>query len=571
MPMFRKSLVAIVLTLVITACQESLPPADLIIIGGKIYTMETDRPMADALAVRGDTIIYTGDSIQVMDFKGPNTQVINLKGKTLTPGFIEGHGHIMGLGYNEMNLDLMGTKNFDEIVSMVKSAAAKAAPGEWIVGRGWHQDKWDVMPSKMVKGFPTHDLLSEAAPNNPVVLSHASGHNALVNAEAMRKAGIYALNAEKINVPVGGEIIRDALGNPTGLFNETAEDLIYRVMPQNSPESDQKALELAIAACLRNGVTSFQSAGENDSVIELIKKFRDGGKLSTRMYLMLSGSDHELVNKYFQSGPSVDKWVNVRSVKLYGDGALGSRGAWLLEDYADEAGNRGQPNMVIDSVYSVSRRALKSGFQVNTHAIGDRANREVLDQYEKAFKENPGAAESSRFRIEHAQHLHPDDIPRFKKLGVIAAMQAVHLSSDRPWAINRLGAKRIIDGAYVWKSLLNTGAIIVNGSDVPVEPINPLASFYASVTRKTLKGEPEGGYEPEQAMSREQALRSYTLDAAYGAFEENIKGSIRPGKLADFTVFSKDIMSVPANEILSTTVEMTIVGGKILYQSESNN
>jgi predicted amidohydrolase YtcJ len=571
MPMFRKSLVAIVLTLVITACQESLPPADLIIIGGKIYTMETDRPMADALAVRGDTIIYTGDSIQVMDFKGPNTQVINLKGKTLTPGFIEGHGHIMGLGYNEMNLDLMGTKNFDEIVSMVKSAAAKAAPGEWIVGRGWHQDKWDVMPSKMVKGFPTHDLLSEAAPNNPVVLSHASGHNALVNAEAMRKAGIYALNAEKINVPVGGEIIRDALGNPTGLFNETAEDLIYRVMPQNSPESDQKALELAIAACLRNGVTSFQSAGENDSVIELIKKFRDGGKLSTRMYLMLSGSDHELVNKYFQSGPSIDKWVNIRSVKLYGDGALGSRGAWLLEDYADEAGNRGQPNMVIDSVYSVSRRALKSGFQVNTHAIGDRANREVLDQYEKAFMENPGAAENSRFRIEHAQHLHPNDIPRFKKLGVIAAMQAVHLSSDRPWAINRLGVKRIIDGAYVWKSLLNTGAIIVNGSDVPVEPINPLASFYASVTRKTLKGEPEEGYEPEQAMSREQALRSYTLDAAYGAFEENIKGSIRPGKLADFTVFSKDIMSVPANEILSTKVEMTIVGGKILYQSESNN
>jgi predicted amidohydrolase YtcJ len=571
MPMFRKSLVAIVLTLVITACQESLPPADLIIIGGKIYTMETDRPMADALAVRGDTIIYTGDSIQVMDFKGPNTQVINLKGKTLTPGFIEGHGHIMGLGYNEMNLDLMGTKNFDEIVSMVKSAAAKAAPGEWIVGRGWHQDKWDVMPSKMVKGFPTHDLLSEAAPNNPVVLSHASGHNALVNAEAMRKAGIYALNAEKINVPVGGEIIRDALGNPTGLFNETAEDLIYRVMPQNSPESDQKALELAIAACLRNGVTSFQSAGENDSVIELIKKFRDGGKLYTRMYLMLSGSDHELVNKYFQSGPSIDKWVNIRSVKLYGDGALGSRGAWLLEDYADEAGNRGQPNMVIDSVYSVSRRALKSGFQVNTHAIGDRANREVLDQYEKAFMENPGAAENSRFRIEHAQHLHPNDIPRFKKLGVIAAMQAVHLSSDRPWAINRLGVKRIIDGAYVWKSLLNTGAIIVNGSDVPVEPINPLASFYASVTRKTLKGEPEEGYEPEQAMSREQALRSYTLDAAYGAFEENIKGSIRPGKLADFTVFSKDIMSVPANEILSTKVEMTIVGGKILYQSESNN
>ncbi len=569
--MLRKLFIPVTFILLLASCRESIPPADLIILGGKIYTMENESPVVDALAVRGDSIIYTGDSIQVMDLKGSNTRIINLKGKTLTPGFIEGHGHIMGLGYNEMNLDLMGTKNFDEIVSMVKSAAEKAAPGEWIVGRGWHQDKWDVLPAKMVKGFPTHDLLSAAAPNNPVVLSHASGHNALVNAEAMRKAGIYALSAEKITVPVGGEIIRDALGNPTGLFNETAEDLIYRVMPRNSLESDQKALELAIAACLRNGVTSFQSAGENDSVIELIKKFRDNGKLSTRMYLMLSGSDHDLVNKYFQSGPSVDKWVNVRSVKLYGDGALGSRGAWLLEDYSDEAGNRGQPNMIIDSVYSVARRALKSGFQVNTHAIGDRANREILDQYEKAFKENPDAAENTRFRIEHAQHLHPDDIPRFKKLGVIAAMQAVHLSSDRPWAINRLGAKRIIDGAYVWKSLLNTGAIIVNGSDVPVEPINPLASFYASVTRKTLKGEPEGGYEPEQVMTREQALRSYTLDAAYGAFEENIKGSIRPGKLADFTVFSKDIMAVPESEILSTHVSMTIVGGKILYQSETNN
>lgn len=542
--------------------------ADLILKGGPIYTNNPEKPTVEAVVVSGDTIMFAGTISEALTYQGKQTKVIDLKGKMMTPGLIEGHGHIMGLGYNEMNLDLMGIKNFDAIVEEVRKKVSASKPGEWIVGRGWHQDKWDSRPSKMIKGFPTHDLITAAAPDNPVVLKHASGHNILVNLKAMQMAGINATATEKIDVPVGGEIIRDELGNPTGLFNETAAQLITDVMPAPSEESDRKALELAIAACHRNGITSFQSAGEDQKVIDLIEKLKRENLLGVRMYVMLSGTDRELVNQYFKSGPLIDKWLTIRSIKLYGDGALGSRGAWLLEPYSDRANHYGQPNMIMDSVYSVSKRALQSGLQVCTHAIGDRANREVLNQYEKAFNDNPSAAKNARFRIEHAQHLHPDDIGRFAKLGVLPAMQAIHLSSDRPWAIDRLGQQRIIDGAYVWKKLIDSGATIINGSDVPVEPINPIASFYASVTRKTLKGEPENGYESEQVMTREQALRSYTIDAAYGAFEEKLKGSIQVGKLADFTVFSKDLMTISENEILTTEVVMTIVGGKVFFEKK---
>jgi hypothetical protein len=266
-------------------------------------------------------------------------------------------------------------------------------------------------------------------------------------------------------------------------------------------------------------------------------------------------------------GAEVDStnWLTIRSIKLNCDGALGSRGAWLLEPYSDRPGFYGMATLSMDTVLATARAALKSGFQVCSHAIGDRANREILDRYEMAFKENPEVRDH-RFRIEHAQHLHPADIPRFRQLGVIPAMQAIHMSSDRPWAIERLGEKRIKEGAYMWQSLLKTGAVIVNGTDAPVEPLNPIPSFYASVTRKTLKGQPEGGYEPDEKMTRQQALRSYTLDAAYGAFEEKIKGSIEKGKLADFTVFTTDIMTVPEGELLQTEVAMTIVGGKVVFK-----
>lgn len=541
----------------------------MIIFGGTIYTVTDKQPVVEAVVVRGDKIEFAGTEQDALRWKGESTQMIDLQGKVMTPGFIEGHGHLMGVGYNELNLDLMEVKSYDELVVRVRDAVAKAQPGQWILGRGWHQDKWDVKPDRMVKGFQTHQKLSEATPNNPVFLRHASGHAAMANAKAMEIAGVNQLSKEKAgkgNIE-GGEIIVDELGNPTGIFNERAMSLIARHVPEDNEERDRQALELAIQACWRNGITGFHDAGTSRENIDLYRSFRDEGKLGVRVYVMLTGWDRELVHEWMKKGPEVDaaNWLTIRSIKLNCDGALGSRGAWLIEPYSDRPDFYGMATLSMDTVLATSKGALKSGFQVCSHAIGDRANREILDRYETAFEENPEIRDH-RFRIEHAQHLHPNDIPRFGKLGVIPALQAIHMSSDRPWAIDRLGEKRIKEGAYMWQSLLKTGAVIVNGTDAPVEPLNPIPSFYASVTRKTLKGEPEGGFEPEEKMTREQALRSYTLDAAYGAFEENIKGSIEVGKLADFTIFSADIMNAPENEILGTEVMMTIVGGKVVYQ-----
>jgi hypothetical protein len=490
----------------------------------------------------------------------------------MIPGFIEGHGHIMGVGYNEMELDLMAVKSYDELVDKVREAAAKAKPGEWILGRGWHQDKWDQRPERMVKGFQTHHLLSEASPDNPVFLSHASGHAALANAKAMEIAGVNQLSVEQGTSfsGEGGEIIRDELGNPTGIFNERAMGIIRSHIPANSASSHAQAFELALAACARNGITGFHDAGADQRSIDLFRQFKERDQLTVRLYVMLGGA--ALARKWFSAGPEIDDdhRLTIRAIKLSCDGALGSRGAWLLEPYSDRPDFSGMATLPMDTVLAISRAALKYGFQVCSHAIGDRANREVLDRYELALKEK-GGDRDHRFRIEHAQHLHPDDIPRFAALGVIPAMQAIHMASDRPWAIDRLGEKRIREGAYMWQSLLKSGARIVNGTDAPVEPLNPLPSFYASVSRKTLKGTPEGGYEPEEKMTREQALRSYTLDAAFGAFQEEVLGSIEPGKYADFAVLSKDIMTIDEAEILNTEVVMTIMGGKVVYDAQGKD
>lgn len=559
------------LGVMIFSCSEKKTPADLIILGGTIYTVEDANPVVEAVAVIGDKIVYAGDLKSISKYEGENTKVMDLNGKTMTPGFIEGHGHFMGVGYSELNLDLMSVTSYEEMVEKVKEAVSKAQPGQWIVGRGWHQDKWTVKPEKMIKGFQTHQLLSEISPDNPVFLRHASGHAGFANARAMQIAGVNQLSVEKLSNDLGegGEIIRDELGNPTGLFNERAQSLISQHIPDNTGETDAQALELAMAACLRNGITSFHDAGVSRENLQLFKKFKAENKLQTRLYIMLTGFDSELIYEWFRKGPEIDSTglLTIRAIKLNCDGALGSRGAWLLEPYSDRPDFSGMPTLSMDTVLKISREGLKHGFQICSHAIGDRANKEILDRYETAFKENP-AIKDHRFRIEHAQHLSPNDIPRFGQLGVIPAMQAVHMSSDRPWAIDRLGEKRIKEGAYMWQSLLKTGAKIVNGTDAPVEPVNPIASFFASVTRQTLLGQPEGGYEPEEKMTRQQALKSYTIDAAYGAFEENSKGSIAPGKLADFTVFTKDIVTVPDDQILSAEVAMTIVGGKVLYEKK---
>ena len=518
----------------------------------------------------GDTIAFVGSDADVAAWIGDDTEVLDMRSKIVTPGFIEGHAHFSGVGMSKMNLDLVATESYDAIVRQVERAVRNTPPGEWIIGRGWHQDKWDSLPTTMVEGFPVHQALSAVSPDNPVYLQHASGHAALANAKAMEIAGV--MNIDQEGMPVknvaGGQVTRDALGNPTGLFNENAVGLITPYIPDDTPESRRRAAQLAMQECLVNGITSFHDAGASQEEVALYKQLAEAGELKTRLWVMLSGHDTSLLQQYWQSGPEVglgNNFLTIRCVKLYGNGALGSRGAWLLEEYDDMPGQFGHETTPMSRVYEVSVQALQAGFQVGTHAIGDRANREVLDQYEAAFKEFPEQAKDARFRIEHAQHLSAADIPRFAELGVIPAMQAIHMASDRPWAIDRLGKDRIVEGAYVWRKLLDSGAVVINGTDAPVEPLNPLPCFYASVTRKTLQGKPEGGYEPDQKMTRAEALQSYTISPAYAAFEEDIKGSIKVGKLADFTVFSKDIMTIPEEEILEAQVDYTIVGGKVLY------
>lgn len=553
-----KNLILISLAVLIFSCEQK-EQADLILKNGIIYTMNEERPKADAVVVRDGKIIYVGDESGAEKYEG---ETVDMQGMTMTPGLHEGHAHIMGVGYNLLNVDLMETQSYQEVIDVVKERAANTPEGEWIVGRGWHQDKWTDNSERMFKNLPTHHDLSDAVPNHPVYLKHASGHMALANEKAMELAGINADSPQ----PEGGEIFQE-MGGPTGIFNETAQYLVAKIIPQQTEESDIQALNLAFDECVKHGITSFHQAGSNSKAVDLFKKFGEKDELRNRLYVMLSGRDSTLLDAYFANGPELglyDDRLTIRSVKLYGDGALGSRGAWLLEEYSDAPGEFGHEVTPVEKIDEISQRAYEAGFQVCVHAIGDRANQEVLDLYEKIFEAN--LQEDPRFRIEHAQHFHPDDIPRFAEMGVIAAMQAIHMASDRPWAIDRLGKQRIDEGAYMWQALLESGAKIVNGTDAPVEPINPMASFYASVSRRTLKGTPEGGYEPSQKMTREQALRSYTLDAAYGSFSEKITGSIEVGKYADFTILDKDIMTIPEDEILETKVWMTILDGQIVYQ-----
>ena len=496
--------------------------ASMIIHGGTIYTVDSTQTTVEAVATKNNIILFAGSLAEAETYKNDQTQLLDLKGKTMTPGLIEGHGHFMGLGYNELELDLMNTKSYQDVIDAVAERIKTAEPGEWILGRGWHQSKWDSMPTDLVKGFQTHQRLSDISPDNPVYLGHASGHAGFANAKAMQIAGLQALKLEGVKTfeIEGGEVIVDNFGQPTGVFNERAQSLIYKHIPGDTPETDAQAFNLAIEACYKNGITSFHDAGIGREAISLYDEMKSKDNMGIRIYAMLTGWDEELLNEWYEKGPNVDPdhRFTIRSVKLNCDGALGSRGAWLLEPYTDRPDHYGHETLPMEMVEKTALNGLKYGFQVCAHAIGDRANREILDRYEAALIKDSMVGADHRFRIEHAQHLHPDDIPRFAELNVIPAMQAVHMSSDRPWAIDRLGEKRIKEGAYMWQALLKSGVPIINGTDVPVEPINPIASFYASVSRKTLKGTPEGGYEPDQKMTRTQALKSYTLDAAYGAF-----------------------------------------------------
>ncbi len=554
---------------------EKKPLASMVIENGKIYTANDDQPKADFVGVKEDRIIYVGDKRDQF-LTDENTIVIDLQGKTVTPGFIEGHGHIFSMGYSENEIELTNIETYEELVQNVQKAVAKTEPGEWIFSSGWHQNKWAKLPEGAVKGFPTHHKLSKVSPNNPIALVHVSGHAALVNAKALEVAGVTKETVNEFNLKLkedGGEIVVDEKGNPTGILNENAMDIVARhVPPENDTVKRRKKKNAFITAqkkCLENGITGFHQAGAYREDIEIIKEIRKKGQLDMRMYLMLAGKDKKLLKEWYKKGPQIDPgthWLDIRSVKLWSDGALGSRGAWLLEPYSDRPGHLGHATVSMEFAKETALRGIEKGFQVCTHAIGDRANREVLNIYEEAFEAYPEKSKDHRFRIEHAQHLHPEDIDRFGELNVLPSMHGIHLSSDRPWAIDRLGEKRIKEGAYVWQKLIDSGARIINGTDAPVESVNPLANFYASVSRKTLKGTPQGGYEPSQKMTRDQALKSYTINPAYGSFMEKDKGTIEVGKLADFTVFDKNIMAIPEDEILEASVEMTIVGGEVKYE-----
>ncbi|BDD09674.1 amidohydrolase [Fulvitalea axinellae] len=545
--------------------KEQTPKADQLIVNAKVVTMDSENPEATAFAVKDGKFIYVGDVKGAEQFIGPKTKKVDLNGQFVSPGLIDSHLHLAGVGLKKIDLDLSPISNYDQMVEMVRVAVSKAEKGEWIVGRGWHQDKWDKKPEKTVEGMPVHNRMSEVSPDNPVFLRHASGHAGIANAEAMRIANVEALLAKE-GQPEGGEVTLDEKGNATGLFNENAMNMIMRHIPEKSASKTRKALRLGMEECLSNGITAVMDAGIGPDMISQYRQLRKSDSLRVRVWAMLDGENDALLEKWFANGPMNDSasWFTLRSVKLYADGALGSRGAWLLNEYEDQPGHTGHALRPMKEIGEIAEKGLESGFQICTHAIGDRANREVLDQYENALG-NRAKTVDHRFRIEHAQHLTNKDIPRFAALGVIPAMQGIHMASDRPWAIDRLGEDRIKEGAYVWKKLLASGARVANGTDSPIEPVSPIECFYASVSRKTLKGKPEKGYEPSQRMSRIEALRSYTLDAAYALFAEKRIGSIEVGKLADFTVFDTDLVRADESKLLDAKVKMTVVGGEVLY------
>lgn len=541
-------------------------PADLVLHGGKIITVDDSQPEAQAIAVRGDTIVAVGSDADVTRYIGPSTRVIDLHGALAVPGLIDGHAHFTGVGEAAMNLKLAQAKDWDDIVRMVGEAAKTAKPGEWILGRGWHQEKWSKRPTPNVEGFPVHDALSHVSPNNPVLLTHASGHAAFANAKAMRIAGVTRTTPN----PAGGKILKDANGEPTGLFNERAQELISRALsadrakrtPAEKEAQARKVIELASREALSKGLTTVNDAGSGPDTITLMKTMVDEGKLPLRIWMMLREAPDRLaidMPKYRVVNYG-DKRFTVRGIKRQIDGALGSRGAWMLQPYADLE-TTGLNTDSLDDIRQSAELAIKLNYQLCVHAIGDRGNREVLNIYEETFKKHP-EKKDLRWRIEHAQHLSAADIPRFGRLGVIASMQAIHATSDAPYVLARLGPKRAEEGAYVWQSLMKTGAVVSNGTDAPVEDIDPIPNLYAAISRKLKDGTV---FFPAQRMSRMEALRSYTIQAAYAGFEEPIKGSLVAGKLADITVLSKDIMTIPEDDIPTTRVLYTIVGGKVQY------
>ncbi|MBT8338229.1 MAG: amidohydrolase [Gemmatimonadetes bacterium] len=545
---------------------DAATPADLVVTDGRVVTMDDATPEAEAVAVRDGRIVAVGSVDEIASWVGDDTEVVDAAGRLVIPGFIEGHGHFTGLGDSRMILDLTTATSWEEIVAMVEEAAASTPAGTLIRGRGWHQEKWTDTPEPNVDGVPLHDDLSAVSSEHPVYLTHASGHASFVNGLALEMAGIDDGTPD----PAGGTIVRDASGRATGLLRETASGLVGNLRAgemtdEERAERFRRQVELAGGEALAHGVTAFHDAGTGFGTVDGYRALADAGELPIRLYVMLRVSNASLAENIgdYRMEEYGGGFLTVRSIKRSIDGALGSHGAWLLEPYEDLPSSAGLNTSPVDDVEETARIAAENGFQLNVHAIGDRANREVLDLYQRAWDATGIGGSDLRWRIEHAQHLHPDDIPRFAGMGVVASMQGVHGTSDGPWVPEKLGDERARTGAYMWRDLWDSGAIVTNGTDVPVEPIDPIASYYSMVSRMMNNGEV---FYPDQALDRVESLRAYTINAAYSAFQEDVMGSITPGKYGDLVILSADILTIPEEEIPSAEVDVTILGGEVAYR-----
>ncbi|MBC7791238.1 MAG: amidohydrolase [Anaerolineae bacterium] len=553
-----------IVVVALVALAASAPPAqdrstaDLIVTNARIYTVDDSRPSAEAMAIANGKILFVGSNRGANVFAGQGTRSIDLGGRTVIPGMVDAHAHLLGLGVALQTVDLVGTKSYADIIAKVRARARQVPAGTWITGRGWDQNDWSDTR------FPSHEALSRAVPDHPVYLTRVDGHAALVNARAMDAAALTAATQD----PSGGRLERQvAGGSPSGVLIDHAMELVGRVIPPLTREQAREAVLAAITEANRWGLVGVHDAGVGRSTIDAYEELAREGRYNLRNYVMIASDDSTLAH-YFGRGPQsalYDGRLWIRSIKIAADGALGSRGAALLAPYSDEPTHSGLILTSSKRIEEVATRALRSGFQLNVHAIGDRGNRATLDAFEAALKTVPTA--DHRFRVEHAQILHPDDIPRFAALDVIPSMQASHQTSDMYWARERLGPRRLA-GAYAWRSLLNTGVIIPNGSDFPVEMVNPLISFHAAVTRQDAKNWPAGGWHPTQKMTREEALKSMTLWPAVAAFQESVMGSLEVGKWADFVVLDTDIMRVPVTRILATRVVGTWLAGKAVWEAK---
>lgn len=553
---------------------QSAGEATLILRGGNVITMDEAVPRTEAVAIVDDRIVYVGNDEGVGAWQGPGTQVIDVEGATILPGFTDGHAHLMGTGRLKARIDLLESTSFQELLDAVAFAVAEAEPGDWIVGRGWHQEKWTDQPEPTVRGFPVHDALSAISPDNPVAIRHASGHGRLANARALEAAGITADTPD----PFGGEILHLPDGRPSGMLLEDAEDLVHRAYqawlddrdPAERMADERQALRLGIEEFLRNGITQVHTPpadeheGADEEEVALYRSALEAGELKLRVWTMLDGryATDEMMARLRTVGEGGNR-LTVRAIKGYADGALGSRGALLLEPYADDP-TLGEERLPRRRLEEIVELAIRHGYQASIHAIGDGANRRVLDIYAEAFARHPEETRDARFRIEHAQILHPDDVPRFAELGVTAAMQGIHSTSDGPWTPTRLGVQRSHDEAFPFRPLQESGALILNGTDSPVERVSPFASMAGMTVGLMNNGDV---FNPQHLLTREQALAAYTINPALAIFEEDLRGSIEVGKLADFTITDEDPLTVPAERLADIQIEMTIVGGEVVYSA----